>query len=89
MTDPLHSQNLVPFKKNGTGYRLPGGARDEEEHLTGQVDPDLSPEEQGFVRHYLAYADTLLRNAPQEDSSQSKVTAMPDPEQDDSDGKAA
>ena len=83
MIDPLHSQNLVPFKKDGTGYRLPGGARDEEEHLTGQVDPDLSPEEQGFVRHYLAYADTLLRNASKEDSSQNKnVTEMPDPEQD-------
>ncbi|HZE79760.1 MAG TPA: hypothetical protein VE604_02585 [Candidatus Polarisedimenticolia bacterium] len=27
------------------------------------VDADLSPEEQGYVRHYLGYADALIRSA--------------------------
>lgn len=28
-----------------------------------RVDPDLSPEEQSYVRHYLGYADALIRSA--------------------------
>ena len=28
-----------------------------------RVDPDLSPEEQSYVRHYLGYADAFLRGA--------------------------
>jgi hypothetical protein len=63
MTEPLHSNNLVPFKKRRNGYHLPGGTGEEEEHLIDLVDPNLSPEEQGFVRHYLAYADVFLQNA--------------------------
>lgn len=90
MREPLHSNNLVPFKKHRDGYHLPGGAGDEEEHLIEQVDHDLSAEEQSFVRHYLAYADTFLRNAPRESSSQNEtVTASSGPEQEDSGGKAA
>ena len=27
-----------------------------------RVDPDLSPEEQGFIAHYLGYADAFLRS---------------------------
>jgi hypothetical protein len=27
-----------------------------------RVDVDLSPEEQGFIRHYLGYADAFLRS---------------------------
>lgn len=28
-----------------------------------RVDPDLSPEEQSYIRHYLGYADALIRGA--------------------------
>ena len=70
MTEPLHSNNLVPFKKRRNGYQLPGGAGEVEEHFTDLVDPDLSPEEQGFVRHYLAYADVFLQNANEKTWSQ-------------------
>jgi hypothetical protein len=70
MTEPLHSNNLVPFKKRRNGYQLPGGAGEEEEHFTDLVDHDLSPEEQGFVRHYLAYADVFLQNANEKAWSQ-------------------
>lgn len=44
------------------------------------VDADLSPEEQGYVRHYLGYADALIRsaeeNAPLE-SREGDSSAMP------------
>lgn len=90
MREPLHSNNLVPFKKRRDGYHLPGGAGDEEEDLIDQVDPDLSPEEQGFVRHYLAYADLFLESVRQEAPSQNgDAVAMPDPMRKDSEDKAA
>ncbi len=34
----------------------------EHEILMDRVDTDLSPEEQGFIRHYLGYADAFLRS---------------------------
>jgi hypothetical protein len=70
IADPLHSWNLVPFKKRRDAYDIPGMARGEDQRLIDQVDPDLSPEEQSFIRHYLGYADTLLRSAPAEDFAQ-------------------
>jgi hypothetical protein len=66
IADPLHSWNLVPFKKRRDVYDIPCVARGEDQRLIDQVDPDLSPEEQSFIRHYLGYADTLLRSAPVE-----------------------
>jgi hypothetical protein len=63
MTAPLNSKNLVLFKQRQAEYVLPGGTRQEEEQLIEQVDHELSPEEQSFVRHYLAYADTFLLHA--------------------------
>jgi hypothetical protein len=66
MRDPLHSNNLVPFKRRRNGYLLPGGTEDSEAQAMERVDPDLSVEEQGYVRHYLAYADTFLQNAKEE-----------------------
>jgi hypothetical protein len=59
--DQLKSRNLVPFKKAPGGYKIPGVAN-EQEVLMDRVDTDLSPEEQGFIRHYLGYADTLLQS---------------------------
>ena len=35
-----------------------------------RVDPDLSAEEQTYVRHYLGYADALIRSAEENASSQ-------------------
>jgi hypothetical protein len=59
--DQLKSRNLVPFKKRNGRYNIPGMAS-ENEVLMDRVDTDLSPEEQGFIRHYLGYADTLLQS---------------------------
>jgi hypothetical protein len=59
--DQLKSRNLVPFKKRHGRYNLPGMAS-EHEALIDRVDADLSPEEQGFIRHYLGYADAFLRS---------------------------
>ena len=62
MTDYLDSTNLIPFKRrHRNGFHLPDLKGEQEEHIIDEVDPDLRPEEQGFVRHYLAYADILLR----------------------------
>ena len=59
--DQLKSRNLVPFKKGPGRYKIPGVAS-ELDVLMDRVDTDLSPEEQGFIRHYLGYADTLLQS---------------------------
>jgi hypothetical protein len=60
--DQLRSRNLVPFKKRQGKYKIPGMATENPISMD-DVDPDLSPEEQGYVRHYLGYADALLRSA--------------------------
>jgi hypothetical protein len=59
--DQLKSRNLVPFKKRNGKYNLPGMASEHEVQMD-RVDTDLSPEEQGFIRHYLGYADAFLRS---------------------------
>ncbi len=70
MVDRLHSKNLLPFRKKRNGFRLPGAATEEEEQMVEEVDPKLRPDEQGFVRHYLGYADVLLNSpAPPERSN--------------------
>lgn len=58
----LRSKNLVPFKKRNGRYNIPGMTT-ENEVLMDRVDPDLSQEEQSYVRHYLGYADALIRGA--------------------------
>jgi hypothetical protein len=65
MTDQLHSQNLVPFKKRRGPYHIPGMTSENEERVL-DVDPDLNAEEQRYIRHYLGYADSLLKHAPDE-----------------------
>jgi hypothetical protein len=69
MVTELNSKNLVPFKRGRNGYHLPGGLEEAEGLLTDRVDHDLSPEEQGFVRHYLSYADQLLRSVEEREAS--------------------
>jgi len=59
--DQLKSRNLVPFKKRHGRYKIPGLAS-EHEVLMDRADADLSPEEQGYIRHYLGYADAFLRS---------------------------
>ena len=81
--DHLDSKNLVPFKRRRNGYRMPGLSKEAEEQVIDEVDPELRPEEQGFVRHFLSYADVLLKNAAKEASEQenpseeSNVTEIP------------
>jgi hypothetical protein len=65
MTDQLHSRNLVPFKKRRGPYHIPGMTGENEEHAL-DVDHDLSREEERYIRHYLGYADALLKSAPEE-----------------------
>jgi hypothetical protein len=65
MTDQLHSQNLVPFKKRRGPYHIPGLTGENEEQAL-DVDHDLSHEEERYIRHYLGYADALLKHAPEE-----------------------
>ncbi|HSK44016.1 MAG TPA: hypothetical protein VLA83_09040 [Candidatus Binatia bacterium] len=60
--DQLRSKNLVPFKKRADRYNIPG-MTSENEVLMDRVDADLSPEEQSYIRHYLGYADALIKGA--------------------------
>ncbi|HXA83646.1 MAG TPA: hypothetical protein VNZ47_01135 [Candidatus Dormibacteraeota bacterium] len=60
--DQLNSRNLVPFKKRQGKYNIPGMARENQVSMDS-VDNDLSPEERGYIRHYLGYADALIRSA--------------------------
>ena len=66
MTDPLRGKNLVPFKKRRGPYHIFGTTGEDEELSLDKVDHDLSREEQRFIRHYLGYADVLLKHAPTE-----------------------
>lgn len=81
MTDQIHSQNLVPFKKRRGPYHIPGMTGENEER-TLEVDPDLNAEEQRYIRHYLGYADSLLKHAPaeplelQEDDSAPEIVTL-------------
>jgi hypothetical protein len=67
--DQLKSRNLVPFKKRHGRYKIPGMTPEHQVSLD-RVDTDLSPEEQGYIRHYLGYADALLRSAEQNAASE-------------------
>jgi len=98
ITDQLKSRNLVPFKKRHGRYNIPG-MTSEHEVLMDRVDPDLSPEEQGFIRHYLGYADAFLRSTedlapepleePVAQNEREEVTEQPCPAKTDATIKAA
>ncbi len=88
MTDQLHSKNLVPFKKRRGVYTIPGMTAESDERSLEHLDHDLSPEEQRFIRHYVGYADTLLKSATEQDLAQQgdaaaeekrRVTEIPGP----------
>jgi hypothetical protein len=90
----LDSKNLVPFKRRRNGYRLPVLTREEGEKIIDDVDPELRPEEQSFVRHYLGYADVMLKSADEEtvqpeSATPDNVTEMPSPQKDDKKDNAA
>ncbi|MGB9120126.1 MAG: hypothetical protein WCE73_05890 [Candidatus Angelobacter sp.] len=72
--DQLRSKNLVPFKKRHGRYNIPG-MTSENQVLMDRVDPDLSPEEQSYVRHYLGYADALMRGVEENALPTSEVAA--------------
>jgi hypothetical protein len=60
MADHLDSKNLIPFSRRHNGFQLPGAKRDRDDEMLEQIDPDLSAEDEGVIRRYLHYADTLL-----------------------------
>ena len=62
MARHLNSKSLLPFSTRRNGFRLPG-TDEEDENRLHELDPALKPEEEGYVRHYLALADVLL-NTP-------------------------
>jgi hypothetical protein len=74
--DQLRSKNLVPFKKRHGRYKIPGMTT-ENEVLMDRVDPDLSPEEQSYVRHYLGYADALIRSVEENVSPKPREVSAP------------
>lgn len=60
MVDHLDSKNLVPFFKRSGSFRMVGMTKSRDEELLEQVDPNIRPEDEGVIRRYLNYADTLL-----------------------------
>lgn len=79
--DHLDSKNLVPFKRRRNGYHLPGLTKEAEEQIIDEVDPELRPEEQSYVRHYLGYADVMLKHSEQAGQEEAAGEATPAQEQ--------
>jgi hypothetical protein len=75
--DQLKSRNLVPFKRRQGKYNIPGMTTENQGSMD-RVDTDLSPEEQSYVRHYLGYADALIRSAEENDSPKAKEVSSPE-----------
>ena len=75
--DQLRSKNLVPFKKRHGRYNIPG-MTSENEILMDRVDADLSPEEQSYVRHYLGYADALIKSVEENASPEPSEVSVPE-----------
>jgi hypothetical protein len=73
--DQLRSKNLVPFKKRLGRYKIPG-MTSENEVLIDRVDPDLSPEEQTYVRHYLGYADAFIRMTEESTAPEAREVSL-------------
>jgi hypothetical protein len=77
MTEHLDSTNLMPFKRRQNGYHLPALAKEADEQIIDEVDPQLRPEEQSFVCHYLNYADILLKRAGKAEDKPPKPSKGP------------
>lgn len=56
-------KRLRPFRKSADHLTESPG---EEEQMKG-VDPDLKPEEVGYVRHFLRFADVFLKREKEEE----------------------
>lgn len=54
---------LKPFHRNNPDMPKPAPER---EDRIADLDPDLKPEEQSYVNHYVSYADILLSQPPPE-----------------------
>jgi hypothetical protein len=61
MSKHRDSEKLFPFQSGETGYHLPQPDKEIDKETVDEVDPGLGPEDQKFIRHYLGYADILLR----------------------------
>lgn len=90
---------LKPYLREGD--RIPKPAPEQADALS-QLDPDLRPEEQSYVNHYLGYADVLLDSDSQEPGTGSETQPSniielpvirepegPDEDNGDDNGKAA
>src|SRR5258708_37251534 len=77
--DQLRSKNLVPFKKRNGRYKIPG-MTSENEVLMDRVDPDLSPEEQSYVRHHLGYADAFIKMTEESTPPEAREVSLPNEE---------
>jgi hypothetical protein len=71
-------KNLLPFHKPGKGVPESIGKEDK----IAELDPNLSPEEQVYVAHYLGYADILLAaqvpgEEPATQDKEDKIVEMP------------
>jgi hypothetical protein len=75
--DQLRSKNLVPFKKRHGRYKIPG-MTSENEVLMNPFDPDLNPEEQSYVRHYLGYADAFIKMTEESALAESGKAGLPE-----------
>ena len=76
LVDHLDSKNLVPFRKRRNGYHLPGLMKEASEQIIDEVDPELRPEEQSFVRHFLGYADVMLKNAEEQEETHPQQSGL-------------
>jgi hypothetical protein len=56
------SEKLILFRNRKTGHHLPHLGEEINKEPVDAVDPGLGSEDQRFIRHYLGYADILLRS---------------------------
>ena len=45
-----------------------------------RIDPDLSPEEQSYVRHYLGYADAFIKMTEESTPPEAREVSLPNEE---------
>lgn len=70
---PFDIRRLKPFHREGA--HLPGTAHENEDKIA-ELDPDLKPEEQSYVNHYVHYADLLLDKDEVQEPPDQKVVEM-------------
>ena len=75
MPKHLISRDLIPFRARTSGYRLPKIETERDDDIREQLEPDLDPEEEIFVLHYLRYADTML-SMSERDAQINKAAAI-------------